>query len=54
MPPPCHDASDSNPVHIKLADYGMYSDHAVIFVSFVVSSVLRWAVLLGEWFLILL
>jgi hypothetical protein len=35
MPPPCHDASDSNPVHIKLADYGMYSDHAVIFGSFV-------------------
>jgi serine/threonine protein kinase len=23
MPPPFCDASDSNPVHIKLADYGM-------------------------------
>ena len=29
MPPPCHDASDSNPVHIKLADYGMYGDHVL-------------------------
>ncbi|KAJ9598231.1 hypothetical protein L9F63_011052, partial [Diploptera punctata] len=23
MPPPCHDASENNPVHIKLADYGI-------------------------------
>ncbi|XP_069680319.1 leucine-rich repeat serine/threonine-protein kinase 1 isoform X2 [Periplaneta americana] len=23
MPPPCYDASDCNPVHIKLADYGI-------------------------------
>lgn len=30
MPPPFHDTSDSNPVHIKLADYGMYCCHLII------------------------
>lgn len=38
MPPPCHDASESNPVHIKLADYGMYCDRAIIFVSYILET----------------
>jgi hypothetical protein len=57
MPPPCRDASDSNPVHIKLADYGMYCDNEVIFLCMrdVVSSVQRCGVVsLGEWFVMFL
>lgn len=30
MPPPCHDASEHSPVHIKLADYGVYYSRPII------------------------